>query len=142
MTTPEKKFFNKITDVSNVPFAMAVLNDKGEITEYGPYQVEFANEIPHIPLYTTPQKYCPTENNAAYEKGVIDGMAKQRQSRVDGIIGQIGDSPIHDLVHRTTPKIKELSDEEIEQIAIKWYVGSRILPIGFARAILKKASEK
>lgn len=55
MTTPEKKFFNKITDVSNVPFAMAVLNDKGEITEYGPYQVEFAHEIPHIPLYTTPQ---------------------------------------------------------------------------------------
>ncbi len=42
----------------------------------------------------------------------------------------------------TTPQIKELSDEEIEQIAIKWYVGSRILPIGFARAILKKASEK
>ena len=37
---------------------------------------------------------------------------------------------------------KELSDEEIEQIAVKWYVGSRILPIGFARAILKKASEK
>ena len=55
MTTPEKEFFNKITDVSNVPFAMAVLNDKGEITEYGPYQLEFANEIPHIPLYTTPQ---------------------------------------------------------------------------------------
>jgi hypothetical protein len=42
----------------------------------------------------------------------------------------------------TTPQIKELSDEEIEQIAVKWYVGTRILPIGFARAILKKASEK
>jgi len=55
MIAPEKEFFNKITDVSNVPFAMAVLNDKGEITEYGPYQVEFAHEIPHIPLYTTPQ---------------------------------------------------------------------------------------
>ena len=41
-----------------------------------------------------------------------------------------------------TPQIKELSDEEIEQIAVKWYVGTRILPIGFARAILKKASEK
>jgi len=68
-----------------------------------------------IPLYTTPQKYCPTENNAAYEKGVIDGMAKQRQSRVDGIIGQIGDSPIHDLVHRTPPQIKELSDEELNK---------------------------
>jgi hypothetical protein len=42
----------------------------------------------------------------------------------------------------TAPQIKELSDEEIEQIAVKWYVGTRILPIGFARAILKKASEK
>ena len=42
----------------------------------------------------------------------------------------------------TTPQIKELSDEEIEQIAVKWYVGTRILPIGFARAIQKKASEK
>ncbi len=41
-----------------------------------------------------------------------------------------------------TPQIKELSDEEIEQIAVKWYVGTRILPIQFARAILKKASEK
>ena len=55
MTTPEKEFFNKITDVSNVPFAMAVLNDNGEITEFGHYQVDFAHEIPHIPLYTTPQ---------------------------------------------------------------------------------------
>ena len=43
--------------------------------------------------------------------------------------------------HYTAPQIKELSDEEIEQIAIKWYVGTRILPIGFARAILKKASQ-
>ena len=49
---------------------------------------------------------------------------------------------IIDKLDLTTPQIKELSDEEIEQIAIKWYVGSRILPIGFARAILKKASEK
>jgi hypothetical protein len=31
-----------------------------------------------------------------------------------GIIGKIGDCPIHDLVHRTTPQIKELSDDEIE----------------------------
>ncbi len=59
-----------------------------------------------------------------------------------GIIGRTKDYVIHDLVHRTTPQIKELSDEEIEQIAVKWYVGTRILPIGFARAILKKASEK
>ena len=65
MTTPEKKFFNKITDVSNVPFAMAVLNDNGEITEFGHYQVDFAHEIPHIPLYTTPQikELSDEENN-------------------------------------------------------------------------------
>jgi hypothetical protein len=31
----------------------------------------------------TPQKYCPSENNEAYEKGFIDGMAKQRESSVD-----------------------------------------------------------
>jgi hypothetical protein len=36
-----------------------------------------------IPLYTTPQKYCPSDNNKAYEKGFIDGMAKQRDSSVD-----------------------------------------------------------
>ena len=95
MTTPEKEFFNKITNVSNVPFAMAVLNDKGEITEYGPYQIEFANEIPHIPLYTTPQ-------------------------------------------------IKELSDEEIIEIgnAVVNLIDSNEGWIEFARAILKKASEK
>ena len=96
MTTPEKEFFNKITDVSNVPFAMAVLNDKGEITEYGPYQLEFANEIPHIPLYTTPQ-------------------------------------------------IKELSDAEIRTIQDMCHlknVGYNTFIMRFARAILKKASEK
>ena len=57
-----------------------------------------------------------------------------------GIIGKIGDSPIHDLVHRTTPQIKELSDEEIEEVMYKcdWAYD----PVAFARAILKKASEK
>jgi len=99
----------------------------------------------YIPLYPTPQKYCPTENNAAYEKGVIDGMAKQRQSRVDGIIGQIGDSPIHDLVHRTTPQIKELSDAEIRTIQDMCHlknVGYNTFIMRFARAILKKAAGK
>ena len=36
-----------------------------------------------IPLYASPQKYCPSENNAAYEKGFVDGMAKQMHSSVD-----------------------------------------------------------
>ena len=93
MTTPEKEFFNKITDVSNVPFAMAVLNDNGEITEFGHYQVDFAHEIPHIPLYTTPQ-------------------------------------------------IKELSDEEILNVANNLKESNETYNINFARAILKKASEK
>ena len=35
----------------------------------------------------------------------------------------------------TKEQNKRLTDEEIEQIAVKWYVGTRILPIGFARAI-------
>ena len=39
-----------------------------------------------IPLYIKPQKYCPLEDNAAYEKGFIDGMAKQMQSSVDKFI--------------------------------------------------------
>jgi len=61
-----------------------------------------------------------------------------------GIIGKIGDSQIHDLVHRTTPQIKELSDNEIQEIShdfgeIAW-LGETTYK--FARAILKKASEK
>ena len=39
--------------------------------------------IYNIPLYTKPQKYCPLENNAAYEKGFVEGMAKQMHSSVD-----------------------------------------------------------
>ena len=39
-----------------------------------------------IPLYTSPQKYCPLENNEAYEKGFIDGMAKQRDSAVQRFV--------------------------------------------------------
>jgi len=39
-----------------------------------------------IPLYMKPQKYCPHENNVAYEKGFIDGMAKQMQSSIDKFI--------------------------------------------------------
>ena len=61
-----------------------------------------------------------------------------------GIIGKIGDSPIHDLVHRTTPQIKELSDEEIIEVgnAVVNLIDSNEGWIEFAKAILKKASEK
>jgi hypothetical protein len=37
-------------------------------------------------LEKTPTKYCPSEHNEAYEKGFIDGMAKQRESSVDRFI--------------------------------------------------------
>jgi hypothetical protein len=66
-----------------------------------------------------------------------------------GIIGKIGDSPIHDLVHRTTPQIKELSDEEILSLSAFKNSSYDVFIeyekedlIKFARAILKKASEK
>ena len=51
------------------------------------------------PLYTHPAKYCPSENNAAYEKGFIDGMVKMTES----------------AVHRAVEGMSEktLTDEEI-----------------------------
>ena len=39
-----------------------------------------------IPLYDKPQKYCTLENNAAYEKGFIDGMARQRDTAVQKFV--------------------------------------------------------
>lgn len=45
------------------------------------YQSDQDNPIA-IPLYTHPVKYCPSEDNAAYEKGFIDGMAKMTESAV------------------------------------------------------------
>jgi hypothetical protein len=82
------------------------------------------------PLYTHPAKYCPSENNAAYEKGFIDGMAKMTES----------------AVHRAVEGMSEktLTDEEIQEIAhgfgaIGW-MGETTYE--FARAILRKAQEK
>jgi hypothetical protein len=85
-----------------------------------------------FPLFTHPVKYCPSENNEAYEKGFIDGMAKQR------------DSKVQQMVEGYTHPVKELTDEEIMEVAtinlghsmglLNW--------MGFARAILRKASEK
>ncbi len=63
-----------------------------------------------------------------------------------GIIGRTKDYVIHDLVHRTTPQVKELSDEEIYQEMIKCidspHDGHEFRYKDFARAILKKASSK
>jgi Glu-tRNA(Gln) amidotransferase subunit E-like FAD-binding protein len=108
-----------------------------------------------IPLYTNPKKYCPSENNQAYEKGFIDGMAKQRDSKVqqfvEGYTHPVKELTAQEVMEQTHKKIsethwqvKELTDEEIEGIAranvdghssmeqLKW----------FARAILRKAQEK
>ena len=89
-----------------------------------------------IPLYTHPAKYCPSENNAAYKKGFIEGMAKMTES----------------AVHRAVEGMsaKTLTDEEIEDLADKYLsvnykYGEDIYVLGeveFARAILRKAQEK
>ena len=85
-----------------------------------------------IPLYTNPKKYCPSENNEAYEKGFIDGMAKQR------------DSKVQQMVEGYTHPVKELTDEEIIQInkdeGTCWDVPDRFA-IQIARTILRKAQE-
>ena len=87
-------------------------------------------ESPAIPLYTNPKKYCPSENNSAYEKGFIDGMAKMTES----------------AVHRAVEgmAVKELTNMEIMDIGDKYLV-SAFIPseaLEFARAILRKAQEK
>ena len=78
-----------------------------------------------------PAKYCPSENNAAYEKGFIDGMAKMTES----------------AVHRAVEGMaaKTLTDEEITAISkeiFKDYKNYHHYQIDFARAILRKAQEK
>jgi hypothetical protein len=142
------------------------LNNEGDVIgEFSDIRLNVGwEELPHnTPLYTTPQKYCPSENNAAYEKGFIDGMAKQRDSSIDralnnGIIGQIGDNLIHDLVHRTpqtrqglksfedwdnpVEEATQLSDEEIEEIYQNVIRQPNFMMLGdtirFARAIEAK----
>ena len=102
-------------------------------TVYGFGQTKTNDEF-DIPLYTNPKKYCPSENNQAYEKGFIDGMAKMTES----------------AVHRAVEgmAVKELTDEEIIAIANQCLVGATawhnpdLDPIEFAKAILKKAQEK
>ena len=52
-----------------------------------------------------PVKYCPSEDNAAYEKGFIDGMAKMTKSAVhravEGMaVRELTDEEIYDFTHR------------------------------------------
>jgi len=75
-----------------------------------------------IPLYTAPQKYCPSENNAAYEKGFVEGMAKQMHSSVDRAVNAMAkqwvgltDDEIHKIVDACTPD--EAEQEELNDFA-------------------------
>jgi hypothetical protein len=84
-----------------------------------------------IPLYTHPAKYCPSENNEAYEKGFIDGMAKQRDSRVQQMVEGYA-------------QMRELTDDEIRILINEvpdYNIDIHDL-MEFARAILRKAQEK
>jgi hypothetical protein len=66
-------------------------------------------------LKKAPTKYCPSEDNAAYEKGFIDGMAKQRDSAVQRFVeGSTYKPPIVDLCLRTDKDGNVLPQREIK----------------------------
>ena len=107
-----------------------------------------------IPLYVKPQKYCPLENNEAYEKGFIDGMAKQRDSKVQQMVegythavkeqDESFDRTASHMAGEYVSYKAELTDEEIikvyeDMLGVASAKGSAI---DFARAILRKAQEK
>lgn len=91
------------------------------------------------PQGTTPWKHEPPTD--PYERGFIDGMAKQMESRVQQMVEGYA-------------KLRELTDEEITELAnkhIDWVCydegeyGMETELVGivdFAKAILRKASEK
>ena len=88
-----------------------------------------------------------------YERGFIDGMAKQRDSAVQRFVeGGTPDSELaeHKRIIREQQaeiealKLRELTDEEIIKVYedILGVASAKGSAIDFARAILKKASEK
>jgi CDGSH-type Zn-finger protein len=109
------------------------------------------------PLYLQPQKYCPSENNEAYEKGFIDGMAKMTESAVhravEGMTSKAKDrfSNYESICLQCGTTIykpfKDLTDEEIAELSDKIlcyqiYDNKESGVFEFARAILRKAQEK
>jgi hypothetical protein len=82
-------------------------------------------------------------NNRDYCKEVKD-MLRQQADRIAELEKELAKYPKQGqsipCANYTTPQIKELSDEEIEEVMYKcdWAYD----PVAFARAILKKASEK
>ena len=87
-----------------------------------------------------------------YEKGFIDGMAKQRDSRVQQMVESwtacldCGQRVTGDSIHTCSPQLKTLTDEEILELTkdstIFEYREFDDDMVKFARAILRKASEK
>jgi hypothetical protein len=101
-------------------------------------------------LEKTPQKYCPSENNEAYEKGFIDGMQKQMQSSVDKALERESDkystgywngiAKAKEFTQFNT-QLHPLTDEEIEEVMMRVGYGEVhkfVNPFDFARAIEKK----
>jgi hypothetical protein len=71
------------------------------------------------------------------EHKYVDDLIWIAKNRGDSISRQLSDIVQSQDKEIEQLKPRELTDEEIEQIAIKYYVGSRILPLQFARAIIK-----
>ena len=86
--------------------------------------------IYNIPLYTAPQKYCPSENNAAYEKGFVEGMAKQMHSSVDRAVNAMAKPWVG------------LTDEEINDFDKKLRDNGDYCSLHFAWGISAKLKEK
>jgi hypothetical protein len=74
-------------------------------------------------------KYNPTENNADYERGFIDGMQKQMQSSVDKAVNAMGKR-----------EWQGLTDEEVFEMVERERLYTS--DIKFARAIEAKLKEK
>jgi hypothetical protein len=68
-----------------------------------------------VPLYAAPQKYAPSENNLAYERGYIDGQQKQIELAVHKAVKRVSERDWH-----------ELTDSEISFIKSKYGFGVNI----------------
>ena len=146
---------------TDTPKPTAWIREDGVIAFHSKTEVD-SQGFKWFPLYLQPQKYCPSENNDAYEKGFIDGMAKMTESAVhravEGMASKAKDRfPNYEsicLQCGTTiyKPFKELTDKEIEEIAEEFKDVDYTLDEeeafdvfnhrGFARAILRKAQEK
>lgn len=57
-------------------------------------EVSWWPEDGFVPLYATPQKYCPSEDNAAYEKGFVEGMSTQIESQVQRAVESLASKDV------------------------------------------------